>query len=72
MEQARGADERLTNLEIKVTYTEDMVEELNKTVFRQQEQLDMLIEEVRQLRQQQPDGAGIAPRNARDDLPPHF
>ena len=32
--------DRMTELEIKLSLTEDLVDELNRTVFRQQEQLD--------------------------------
>lgn len=34
--------DRLTELEIKINPAEDMVEELNRTVYRQQEQIDLL------------------------------
>ena len=65
-------DARLTNLEIKLSFTEDMVEELNKTLFRQQEQIDLLIREVDKLRQQSSDAPATAARNAADDFPPHY
>ena len=42
------------------------------TIYRQQQQIDSLILQVAQLRQQSPeDGAG-GPRNLRDELPPHY
>jgi SlyX protein len=65
-------DARLINLEIKVSFAEDMVEELNKTVFRQQEQIDMLIREVDKLRQQTSEEAAVGSHGATDDLPPHY
>lgn len=65
-------DTRLTNLEIKVSFTEDMLDELNKTLFRQQEQIDMLVREVKALRQQSSNEAAAGPRNAADELPPHY
>ena len=65
-------DARLTNLEIKLSFTEDMVEELNKTLFRQQEQIDLLIREVDKLRQQSTDETTTASRSAADDFPPHY
>ncbi|MFN9472931.1 SlyX family protein [Acidovorax sp.] len=65
--------ERLENLEIKASFTEDLLEQLNMTIYRQQELIDRLTQEVIQLRQQAPDGgAGGAPRNLRDELPPHY
>ena len=66
---------RLTALEIKASYTEDLVDQLNLTIYRQQQQIDRLGAEVAQLRQQVPDGeAGGAARvsSLRDELPPHY
>ena len=40
-------EDRLTELEIKLSLTEHLVEELNRTVFRQQEQLDLMQEQLR-------------------------
>lgn len=69
----QAADERLMALEIKASYTEDLLEQLNLTVYRQQAQIDALIGELRQLRNQMPDeGGGAAQRNLRDELPPHY
>ncbi|MCB2044262.1 MAG: SlyX family protein [Rhodoferax sp.] len=65
-------DTRLTNLEIKLSFAEDMVEELNKTVYRQQEQIDRLIREVDTLRQQAATPPASGPRNPADELPPHY
>jgi SlyX protein len=65
--------ERLTALEIKATFTEDLLEQLDKVIVRQQEQIDLLVREVTALKQQPGPGSpsgGI--RNLRDDLPPHF
>ena len=65
--------ERLESLEIKASFTEDLLDQLNLTIYRQQELIDRLTQEVIQLRQQAPDGgAGGAPRNLRDELPPHY
>jgi SlyX protein len=65
-------EQRLTELEIKASFNEDLVEQLNQVVFRQQQQIDALLREVSQLRQQLPEpGAGGA-RNPRDELPPHY
>ena len=65
-------DQRLMDLEIKVCFTEDLVEQLNQTIFQQQQQIDALIREVRQLRQQTPDGGTGGFRSLRDELPPHY
>lgn len=67
-------DDRLTELEIKLSLTEELVDELNKTVFRQQEQIDLLQQQLRLLYQQmQANAAGPAePRSLRDEIPPHY
>ena len=70
MEPLHHIDRRLTDLEIKSSYAEDLLDTLNQTIFRQQEHIDMLIQEVRALRQQSTGTAGQ--RNLRDDLPPHY
>ena len=35
-------EERLVNIETKITYQEDLIEELNKTVYQQQQKLERL------------------------------
>ncbi|GGH63998.1 hypothetical protein GCM10010975_30370 [Comamonas phosphati] len=64
--------ERVTELEIKASYTEDLLEQLNMTIYRQQQQIDLLVNEVRELRRQVPEGGPGGPRNLRDELPPHY
>ena len=72
MEVNRNNDERLTALEIKATYAEDQMDQLDKVIIRQQEQIDLLINEIASLRQSSANGGLVATRNLRDDLPPHF
>ena len=64
-------ENRLTELEIKATYTEDLLEQLDLVVIRQQQQIDALIRELADLRQPAVESGGVT-RNLRDDLPPHF
>jgi len=63
---------RLTELEIKASFAEDLVEELNQVIIRQQAQIDLLIREVTALKLQQPAEGGPALRSLRDELPPHY
>ncbi len=66
---------RLTELEIKASYTEDLLDQLNLTIYRQQQQIDRLMAEVAQLRQQVPDsevGGSARGTRLRDELPPHY
>jgi len=70
----RGAEmeARITELEIKLGLTEDHLEELNRTVFRQQQQIDLLQAQIRELYLlMQPAGPGEM-RNPRDEIPPHY
>jgi SlyX protein len=64
-------DKRLTDLEIKASFAEDMVESLNQIIIFQQEQIDLLMREVALLKQASTNDMGFG-RNLRDDLPPHF
>ncbi len=66
-------DQRLTELEIKAAFAEDLVDELNRTIVRQQQQIDMLVRELLQLRDQAESAqAQPAFRSLRDELPPHY
>jgi len=72
----KSTDDRLTDLEIKASFAEDSVDQLNAVIVRQQQQIDALtaqLAQLRQLLQQQPvDGSGSAFRSLRDELPPHY
>jgi SlyX protein len=72
MDAKKNAEDRLTELEIKASYTEDQLDQLDKVVIRQQLQIDLLISEIANLRASSTDGGMGAARNLRDDLPPHF
>ena len=69
-----GANERLTELEIKLSFTEDVVERLNDIVVKQQAQIDLLMSRVASLRREQAgaDAQADLGRNPRDELPPHY
>ena len=72
MENPNNTDQRLTELEIKASFSEDLLDQLNEIIVRQQQQIDALMREIGKLRQSSTDGGMAAPRNLRDDLPPHF
>ncbi len=65
-------ESRLTDLEIKISFTEDMVDELNRTVFRQQQQIDLLMLQIKALREQVRTAEPQEQRNLRDEIPPHY
>jgi SlyX protein len=66
------ASQRLTALEIKASFAEDLLDELNRVVIRQQQQIDALVREVTELREQQPSGVAGGAARLTDDLPPHY
>lgn len=72
MEPANNIDQRLTELEIKASFTEDLLDQLDQVIARQQKQIDALARELAELRQRGSDSVGAAARNLRDDLPPHY
>lgn len=65
-------DQRLTDLEVKAAFSEDLLDHLNQTIIAQQRQIDLLIREVTQLRQQVGDAQPATFRSLRDELPPHY
>ena len=70
---SEDANSRLTELEIKASYAEDLLEQLNMTIYRQQQQIDSLIQQLAQLREQSSRATqDPATRNLRDELPPHY
>ena len=66
-----STQERLEALEVKAAFTEDLLDQLNLTIYRQQQQIDLLLRAVTELRQQRPEG-GTGARSLRDELPPHY
>ena len=68
----QDAAQRLTELEIKASFAEDLLDKLDQIVIRQQTQINALISEVLYLRQQASDPQAPAQRNLRDELPPHY
>ena len=72
MQDAEQIDQRLIELEIKSAYAEDLLEQLNQVIVRQQQQIDLLVREVTALRQQAPESGAGGFRSLRDELPPHY
>ncbi|MDP2833317.1 MAG: SlyX family protein [Pseudomonadota bacterium] len=63
---------RLVEIEIKLSYAEDTLDELNRTVFRQQEQIDRLQQLVIRLSNQLQDMAPAERRDLGEERPPHY
>jgi SlyX protein len=62
---------RITELEVKLAFAEDLLDTLNATVFRQQEQIERLERAAREL-QEQLRSLPSEPRSLRDEVPPHY
>ena len=72
MSTPQDTDQRLIELEIKISYADDPLEQLNQTIYRQQQQIDWLMQQVSGLRRQLPEGSTPVLSNASDELPPHY
>jgi SlyX protein len=72
MNTQASAEQRLTDLEIKTGLADDMLDQLNQTIFRQQQMIDALAREVNTLRQQLPQDRSAGLPNLREELPPHY
>ncbi|MEA9598994.1 SlyX family protein [Polynucleobacter sp. AP-Sanab-80-C2] len=64
-------DDRITNLEIKLSFTEDLIEKLNETVYKQQQQIEFLYRELKAIKEQASSG-GVGSGSLKDDIPPHY
>lgn len=65
-------ESRITELEIKLAYAEDLLEQLNLTVYRQQQKIDVLERAFREMRQQQLATMPAEQLSLRDEIPPHY
>jgi len=63
---------RLNELEAKISLAEELLDALNHTMFRQQQQIDRLQQEVRALREQLQRSAPDEFSGAGDEIPPHY
>lgn len=72
MDPMNDTEHRLTELEIKASFTEDLLDTLNGIVAEQQQQIDRLLKELVELRRQQPEAGSAGLPSLRDELPPHY
>jgi len=66
------SDARLTELETKLAFAEDLLETLNQIVVRQQDQIDSLQQQLRLLNDRMKDSRPDETRTPRDEIPPHY
>lgn len=66
-------ESRLTNLETKVAFQDDLLESLNRIVAAQQQEIDLLQQQVQmlydQLRSLSPSNVALV---AEEERPPHY
>jgi SlyX protein len=65
-------ESRLDELEAKISLAEDLLDALNRTVFKQQQQIDRLQQDIRALRQQVQDAEPNQLASPGDEIPPHY
>jgi len=66
-------EDRLVEMEIKITYQEDTVQELNKVIYQQQKMIDQLEATCRFLLDQVKDLSDTASeKSASNERPPHY
>ncbi len=65
-------ESRLTDLETKISFAEELLEALNRTVYGQQQQIDRLQRELRALREQVQTSQPAETGDPRHEVPPHY
>lgn len=65
-------ENRVTELEVKLAFAEDLLDTLNRTVFRQQERIEQLERALRELRALVAEALPAEQRSLRDEIPPHY
>jgi SlyX protein len=65
-------EDRITNLEIKLTFTEDLIDQLNQTVYKQQQQIEFLYRELKSIKEQASGEDGAGSNSPKDEVPPHY
>ena len=69
---AEDLEARLAEIEIKLSFTENLVDELNSTVYRQQQHIDQLQKALLELRRQVEQLTPPEPGDLRQEIPPHY
>jgi len=73
MEEDTKLEARIAEIEAKLTLSEDLLETLNTTVYRQQQYIERLERDLRAMRDQvEAMGSATDPAAPRDEIPPHY
>ena len=71
--QWQQLEKRLDDVETKLAFSEDALDQLNEVVIQQQRLIDGLVAQLTDLKRRVPEGSNDAPfRSLRDELPPHY
>lgn len=65
------SEDRITNLEIKLSFAEDLIEKLNETIYKQQQQIEFLYREIKGIKEQA-SNSGVSGTSLKDEIPPHY
>jgi SlyX protein len=65
-------EDRITNLEIKLSFSEDLIDQLNQTVYKQQQQIEFLYRELKSIKEQASGGDSMGKTSPADEIPPHY
>ncbi|HIF18116.1 MAG TPA: SlyX family protein [Cycloclasticus sp.] len=67
-------ENRITELEIKVAYQEDTIQQLDRVICQQQDQMDLLKKQIRQLLENthEPNESTGDLQSIVDETPPHY
>lgn len=65
-------ENRLFEIEKRLTYLESYIDDLNSLVIDQQRQLDLCHKTIKALSGKLPDSSPIDPDGSHDERPPHY
>jgi SlyX protein len=65
-------ESRVADIEVKLSFNEELLEELNRTVYRQQQQIDNLQRDLKALREQLRTCMPAGLPGPLEEVPPHY
>ena len=65
-------DKRIEDIEVRMAYLEQTVDELNQVVIKQQDRIDLLVAELMRTKQQVESGAEFVRPQSEETPPPHY
>lgn len=65
-------NEKIIALEMKIIASEDQIDALNNAVYRQQQQIDTLVDALRVLQHQARQDLPRESLSLQDEIPPHY